>query len=41
MPDPTAVPDVRVLAGFLGGDGHWRLYLSPSLDEHDTWQAEC
>ena len=42
-PDASAVPDVRVLAGFLGEspqEGHWRLYLSPSLDEHVEFAEE-
>jgi hypothetical protein len=36
-PDASEVPDVRVLAGFLGKStrrGHWRLYLTPTLNEY-------
>jgi hypothetical protein len=36
-PDASEVPDVRVLAGFLGKStrrGYWRLYLTPTLNEY-------
>jgi hypothetical protein len=36
-PDASEVPDVRVLAGFLGRSarrGHWRLYLTPNLNDY-------
>jgi hypothetical protein len=34
VPDPSKVPDLIVLVGFLGRssqNGHWRLYLKPSM----------
>jgi hypothetical protein len=37
VPDPVAIPDARVLLGFLGKstrEGCWRLYLSVDLDEY-------
>ena len=37
VPDPSAVPEVKILSGFLGKssrDGHWRLYLTPELSEY-------
>jgi hypothetical protein len=36
-PDASEVPDVRVITGFLGKStrrGHWRLYLTPTLNEY-------
>jgi hypothetical protein len=37
VPDASEIPDVRVLVGFLGKStrqGHWRLYLTPTLSEY-------
>ena len=37
VPNPTQVPNVRVLRGFLGQAsrlGYWRLYLTPQLNEY-------
>jgi hypothetical protein len=37
VPDASEIPDVRVLVGFLGKStrrGHWRLYLTPTLNEN-------
>ncbi len=37
IPDPSEIPDVRVLIGFLGKstrDKYWRLYLNPNLDDY-------
>ena len=37
VPNPTQVPNVRVLRGFLGQasrPGYWRLYLTPQLNEY-------
>ncbi|MDJ0944428.1 MAG: hypothetical protein QNJ30_13225 [Kiloniellales bacterium] len=37
VPDPSIVPDVRVLIGFLGKssrDKHWRLYVNPTFDDY-------
>ena len=37
VPDPSNVPDVKALVGWLGDstrEGHVRLYLSPDLDEY-------
>lgn len=37
VPDPTNIPDVRVLAGFLGKTNrknHWRLYLTTNLTNY-------
>ena len=36
-PDASEIPDVRVIAGFLGKSTrrrHWRLYLTPTLNEY-------
>jgi len=37
LPDASQTPDVRVLVGLLGKstrDGHWRLYLTLTLNEY-------
>lgn len=37
VPDPSKVPDARVLVGFVGKSArerHWRLYLNPNLNEY-------
>jgi hypothetical protein len=37
VPDASQIPDVRVLVGFLGKstrERHWRLYLTPTLNEY-------
>lgn len=37
MPDPSQQQSLTVLSGFLGQSkqaGHWRLYLTPTLDEY-------
>jgi hypothetical protein len=36
VPDPSNVPDLAILSGFLGNSsqtGHWRLYFTPDLSE--------
>jgi hypothetical protein len=43
IPDPTAVPDVRVLIGFLGRsprDKYWRLYLTLELKDYIEFSGE-
>ena len=43
IPDPTVMPDVRMLAGFLGQSprkGYWRLYLTLELNEYVEFSAE-
>jgi hypothetical protein len=37
VPDPSQIPDLIVLAGFLGRsnrDGYWRLYFTPELNDY-------
>ena len=37
VPDPSALPDVRVLTGFLGKSSrgsYWRLYVNPNFDDY-------
>src|SRR5689334_14808375 len=37
MPDPSQQQPLTILSGFLGRSpqaGHWRLYLTPTLDEY-------
>lgn len=41
--DPSKIPDVRVLVGFLGRSseaGTWRLYLTPQLNSYVEFSAE-
>ncbi|HEU5101228.1 MAG TPA: hypothetical protein VFU22_19525 [Roseiflexaceae bacterium] len=46
VPDPTQVPNLIVLVGFLGrssrpdeeDDGNWRLYLTPTLNDYITFE---
>ena len=43
VPDPSQVPDARMLFGFLGKssrEGYWRLYLTPELNEYVEFQEE-
>ena len=37
VPDPSVLPDVRVLTGFLGKSSrgsYWRLYVNPNFDDY-------
>lgn len=37
VPDPSQVPDVRLISGLLGKaakDGYWRIYLNPNLTSY-------
>jgi hypothetical protein len=43
VPDPSQVPDARMLFGFLGKssrEGYWRLYLTPELNRYVEFQEE-
>jgi hypothetical protein len=43
VPDPSELPKVRVLIGWLGRsqrEGYWRLYVTPSLDEYLEFREE-
>jgi hypothetical protein len=43
VPDPSHVPDVRVVAGFLGNttrEGYWRLYLTADLTTYIEFRQE-
>ena len=43
VPDPSQVPDARMLFGFLGKssrEGYRRLYLTPELNEYVEFQEE-
>jgi len=43
VPDASQVPDVQVLAGFLGKstrEGYWRLYLTITLNEYVEFAEE-
>ncbi len=42
IPDPTALPDVRVLTGFVGRsprEGYWRLYFTLELNSYVEFPA--
>ena len=43
VPDPTQVPELKILFGFLGKsprDGYWRLYPTAELNVYDEFSAE-
>lgn len=43
VPNPSEIPDVRILVGFLGKttkEGYWRLYLSLDLKEYVEFRQE-
>ena len=44
MPDPSRAPEAVALTGWLGKstrDGHWRLYLTPQLDEYVEFEEKA